>query len=213
MPIIAPTITTNDKHYFRSQLELIESYSDAVHIDYSDGVFAPNKSLDFGETWLPDEMLVHLHIMYSEPVQIVAAACQIRPDLIILHAESKDLRSNLQLIKDSGLRGGIALLPETTDQDLAKLEVKGLFDHLLVFAGNLGHQGGVADLSQLDKVRKLRSEYSEIQIGWDGGINQQNIAEIAAAGVDVFNVGGYLKNAEKPKTAYNQLNNLVSLKP
>jgi ribulose-phosphate 3-epimerase len=85
-----------------------------------------------------------------------------------------------------------------------------LFDHVLLFGGSLGHQGGKADLSVIKKVQKLRNDYPDIEIGWDGGVNEENIAEIVNAGVDIVNVGSYLKQAEDPKKAYAKLRSLLS---
>ena len=84
------------------------------------------------------------------------------------------------------------------------------FEHILIFGGHLGFQGGEADLDQLDKVREAKEAYPEARIGWDGGVNAENVEAIAAAGVDVINVGSYLKNAEDPEKAYDQLTTLVS---
>jgi hypothetical protein len=54
-----------------------------------------------------------------------------------------------------------------------------------VFSGNLGYHGGQADLDLLDKVRKARELKPTIEIGWDGGINDQNAREIAIGDIDM----------------------------
>jgi pentose-5-phosphate-3-epimerase len=79
------------------------------------------------------------------------------------------------------------------------------FDHVLVFSGNLGHHGGEADLGLLDKVRSIREHHPEVEIGWDGGINDQNAKQLIDAGVDVLNVGGFIQKADNPKAAYDKI--------
>ncbi|MCA9324308.1 hypothetical protein KC992_04385, partial [Candidatus Saccharibacteria bacterium] len=111
--------------------------------------------------------------------------------------------------QENGTRTGVALLHETSVAELQELEIDDLFDHILVFGGKLGFQGGEADLSILKKVKKLREVYPDVEIGWDGGVNEDNASEIVSAGVDVLNVGGYLHKAEDPKKAYDSLVTLL----
>ncbi len=61
----------------------------------------------------------------------------------------------------------------------------------------------------MKKVEKVRHEYPDVEIGWDGGINAENVAQITAAGVTVLNVGGYFKKAEDPKKAYAIMRSLI----
>jgi ribulose-phosphate 3-epimerase len=49
----------------------------------------------------------------------------------------------------------------------------------------------------------------ELEIGWDGGVNDQNISQLAFAGVDVFNVGGFIQKAENPEKAFNTLERIA----
>lgn len=71
-------------------------------------------------------------------------------------------------------------------------------DQVLIFSGNLGQHGGIADLSLTSKVQDLKKIKSKIEIAWDGGINRNNIEELSKAGVDIFYVGGAIHNAENP---------------
>ncbi|MGI0133798.1 MAG: hypothetical protein ACREBW_02415, partial [Candidatus Micrarchaeaceae archaeon] len=84
-----------------------------------------------------------------------------------------------------------------------------MIDHVLIFSGHLGHFGGSADTRLLAKVRELRSLKPSVEIGWDGGVNATNAAELAAGGVDVLNVGGFIQHAVNPVQAYSYLEDLV----
>jgi ribulose-phosphate 3-epimerase len=75
---------------------------------------------------------------------------------------------------------------------------------VLIFSGKLGHFGGHADLDLLDKVRQLKEIKPTLEIGWDGGVNDQNAAELAHGGIDVLNAGGYL-HGKDPAAAYAKL--------
>ncbi len=207
--MIAPTITTDDPHEYRAQLELIASYADGVHLDFADGMFAPTRLLPIDQAWRDEALITHAHIMYQRPLEHIEDIVALEVDLVILHAESEDVKEALQQLQDMGVRTGVALLPETSLADLRELDIDDLFDHALVFGGLLGYQGGSADFSQIDKVKELKQLYPDIEIGWDGGVNDENCQQLAAAGVDVLNVGGFMKNAKDPQKAYAVLRNLL----
>ena len=87
----------------------------------------------------------------------------------------------------------------------------GNIDHVLVFSGNLGYQGGSeADVALLDKVKKLRELKPTLEIGWDGGVSDQNARQLAEGGVDVLNTGGFVHNAENPSDAYAKLKEVTN---
>jgi len=208
MSVITPTITTDDPHEYRDQMDLISSYSQGVHLDFSDGIFAPTKLLAIGRAWRREDLVTHAHIMYKNPLVELEDIKKLDADLVVLHAESDNLKECLEQLVMSGVRTGIALLSETSIDVLNDYE--DLFEHVLVFGGHLGYQGGEADLSLLEKVRVLHTRYPDVEIGWDGGGNDTNTKRITEAGVNVLNVGGYLKNAKNPKKVYDTLTSLVS---
>ena len=210
MAIITPTITTDDPHVYREQMESIKTFADGVHIDFSGGVFTPKALLPIEDAWRDDDLITHLHVMHKDALEVVEDLISLEADLVILHLESENVKEALERLSENGTRAGVALLQETSVADLQDLEADDLFEHVLVFGGNLGYQGGSADLDQLTKVKELKAAYPDVEIGWDGGVNDTNVKEIADAGVDVINVGGYLKNAEDPKKAYTKLTSLLS---
>jgi ribulose-phosphate 3-epimerase len=210
MALITPTITTDNPHVYREQLERIEAFAEGVHLDFADGILAPTVLLPIAEAWRSDNLITHAHVMYQHPLEYIDDLVNLGADLVVLHAEADDIKQALEALSQQGVRTGIALLSDTTVEDLKKLEIDELFDHILVFGGKLGHQGGVADLSQLEKVAALKVLYPDAEFAWDGGVNDTNVAELAEAGVTVINTGGYIKNAEDPKKTYAKLMALVN---
>lgn len=102
---------------------------------------------------------------------------------------------------------GLAILHDTPIE--YAYQIMHSFDHILVFSGKLGFHGGEADLGLLDKVSKIRQHHPDAEIGWDGGINDQNIRQLIEAGVDVLNVGGFIQKSEDPAQAFRQLTELT----
>lgn len=202
---ICPTITAEEPHGYRSQVERIEPFAVRWHIDVADGLFAPHKLIDLDYLWWPGNVQVDVHMMYKNPMQHLELLVVQHPRLVIVHAECEgDFEQWANTLHYHGIEVGVALLPGTPVSVIA--EALPHIDHVLVFSGNLGYQGGSqADLRLLEKVQQLRALKPTLEIGWDGGVNDQNAATIAAAGVDVLNVGGYIQHAPNPQAAYAKL--------
>jgi ribulose-phosphate 3-epimerase len=208
---ICPTIDAEDMETYGKQVEHIVSFAHRVHIDLGDGEFTPNTLIPIDEVWWPGGMRADLHVMYKQPFQHLETLVALGPQLIIVHAEADgDFPGFVKFVHSHGVEAGIALLQDTpVDTILPALE---LIDHVLVFSGNLGHQGGSkVDFKLLDKVKAIKSAKPTIEIGWDGGVNEGNIKKIAAAGVEVVNVGGYLQHSKDAAKAYITLMNEVNL--
>ena len=65
--------------------------------------------------------------------------------------------------------------------------------------------GGQANLALLDRVRQAKKWKPSVEVGWDGGVNDHNIRQLADGGVDVLNVGGFIQKAAEPLAAYAKL--------
>jgi pentose-5-phosphate-3-epimerase len=209
MSLITPTITTDDPHIYREQIDLISSFAEGVHLDFADGILAPTKLLPIAEAYRADNIITHAHVMYQHPLDFVDDLVALEADLVVLHAEADDVKQALERLTEQGVRTGIAVLPDTTVADVVALRLDGLFEHILIFGGKLGYQGGQADLSQLSKVAEFKKLYSDVEFAWDGGVNDSNAQELAKGGIQVLNAGGYIKNADDPKKAYDKLSSLI----
>ena len=76
---------------------------------------------------------------------------------------------------------------------------------MLIFAGQLGVQGGQADLMQMEKIALVRNMKPEVEIGWDGGANLSNIRALAHADLDVINVGSVIALSPNPAETFQEL--------
>lgn len=203
MADICPTITAYGADEYRQQLRNV-SFAERLHIDLMDGVFAPTKSPDLQDIWLLPHKTCDIHLMYQEPMQFLPQLIKLRPHMVVIHneAQAHHMHFAAELHKHD-IKAGLALLQETPVEHIQ--QIMHSFDHILVFSGDLGHHGGHADLALLDKVPQIRKLYPDVEVGWDGGINEDNVEQLVAAGVDVLNVGGYIQGAEHPKNAYDTL--------
>lgn len=202
--IVCPTVTVETPQEYTAQIERVASFASRIHIDIADGSLAPRKLLPLSQVYLPDKLVSDIHVMVKDPAAMLMTLISLRPHLVVLHAEADgDIAACLTSLQQAGIKAGIALLPETSVQSVTHLLQKA--DHALVFAGKLGYQGGEADLDQLHKVTEIKAINPDIEIAWDGGINDTNASQLTDGGVQVLNVGGYIQQAENPSQAYNKL--------
>jgi ribulose-phosphate 3-epimerase len=204
MKIICPTVLADDKAGYALQIKKITGLSKRIQIDLMDGIFAPTKSVALDEIWWPPVLQPDIHLMYQEPEKYLEKLLYLKPSMVIVHAEA-DLNHMkfAALLHRGGIRAGLAVLSETTIKSVEN--ILSSFDHLLIFSGDLGKFGGKADLENLNKAEEARQHHPEVEIGWDGGVNDGNAAQLAAGGVDVLNVGGYIQKSDDPGQAYEKL--------
>lgn len=205
MAVIAPTITATNAQQFREQMARVASFAKRVHIDFSDGQFAPVRLVNVAQAYWPDGMVADFHFMFTNPTAYIETAISLRPDLVIIQAEAQgDLLAMLRELRAVNIKTGVAFLQQTDPDEHKDLIAEA--EHLLIFSGNLGHQGGsFADLKLLSKIRQIRAVNATAEIGWDGGINTENVAQLVLGGVEVLNTGGAIHSATDPKAAYDAL--------
>jgi ribulose-phosphate 3-epimerase len=203
---ICPTVTTDDYEVYRQQIEKSAEYAVRVHIDLGDGIFTRQLTA-VEDVWWPAGMRADLHIMFKEPFVHLPAILALKPQLVIAHAEAEgDFMAFARELHRHGIEAGVSLLQPTPVEAIRPaLE---LIDHVLLFSGNLGHFGGVADLSLLEKAKQLKQLKPNLELGWDGGANADNARALAEGGIDVINCGGYL-HGDDPIAAYNHIKQIV----
>ncbi len=189
-------------------MERITPFAKRIHIDLMDGDLAPTKSPSVAQIWLPEGISADIHIMYRRPAEVLTRLIELRPRMVVFHAEADGMFEEVaERLKTHSIKVGVALLPDT---GVALLEPAiHLIDHVLIFSGDLGHFGGKADLSLLGKVSELKSIKPGLEIGWDGGINEDNALTLINNDVDVLNVGGFIQRASDPASAYATLEQVV----
>jgi ribulose-phosphate 3-epimerase len=201
---IAPSVTARDSNEYKRQMSRIAPFATRIHIDVADGIFTPVKLLSLEEIWWPGGVRADLHVMYQKPFVHYKTYLSLAPQMVIVHAEADgQFVPFAELMHRHGIEVGVALKPETPVA-LIRPALPWI-DHVLIFSGNLGHFGGSADLKLVDKAGLLKRLKPQLEIGWDGGINNSNARSLTMGGVDVLNVGGYIQHAGDPRLAYGSL--------
>jgi ribulose-phosphate 3-epimerase len=217
MKLIAPSILSADFTRLKEEIQAVEAAgADWIHADIMDGHFVPN--LTFGPmvveavrraTGLP----IDVHLMISEPDRYISDFAKAGATCISVHAETcAHLNRTVQLIRDSGARPGVVLNPATPVEALRW--VLEYLDFVLVMSVNPGFGGQRFIPNSIARITLLRTMISErglsTLIEVDGGVSPQTIADIAAAGADVFVAGSAIFNSPDYRQTIHALRQLAS---
>lgn len=194
---ICPSILSADFARLGDEVSaVINAGADRIHVDVMDNHYVPN--LTFGplvckalqKYGISKPMDVHLMV---EPVdELIEQFAEAGAQCIVFHPEaSKHVDRSLQKIKAAGCEAGLALNPATSIDCLQHVWDK--IDRVLLMSVNPGFGGQAFIPETLNKARAVRQQIDQldhvVRLEIDGGVKADNIAEIAAAGVDTFVAG------------------------
>lgn len=194
--IIAPSILSADFSKLGEEIRAVENAgADWIHVDVMDGHFVPNITLGpmiVEAVKRVSTLALDVHLMIENPDHFIKAFADAGAELISVHAEEcVHLNRTVELIKSCGCRPGVVLNPATP---LSALDwILEEIDFVLLMGVNPGFGGQSFIASTLDKVRALKQTIVRrglsTLIELDGGVNEETIGQIAAAGTDAFVAG------------------------
>lgn len=196
MKLLAPSILSADFSNLASQVRAAELGSaDIIHCDIMDGQFVPN--LTFGPIIVSavrkiTKLPIDVHLMIKNPDNLIQDFANAGADYITVHIEEVvHIDRTINLIKQQGIKAGIAVNPGTPIENL--IQVLGLCDLVLIMSVNPGFGGQSFIDYSLEKIKiiaslRKKNNYN-FKIEVDGGINKQNIRNISKAGCDIFVCG------------------------
>ncbi|MEK9196607.1 MAG: hypothetical protein AAB914_04525 [Patescibacteria group bacterium] len=208
MAILCPTVLATTEEEYNSQIKLATNLTKRIQVDLMDGVFAPSKSVGFDKVWWPADVHADVHLMYQNPHDYLDQLIKLKPHMVIIHAEADAHHMHFAAeLHKHDIKAGIAILADTTVDSIEQIIHS--FDHILVFGGKLGYFGGQPDLGILSKVDQIKEHHPDVEIGWDGGVSDQNAKQLAEGGIDVLNAGGYIQKADNPQANYDKIMDLI----
>jgi ribulose-phosphate 3-epimerase len=205
---IAPSILSADfARLAACAKEAIEGGATLLHVDIMDGHFVPNITIGPPvvaslRKAISSDIPLDCHLMIENADEFIPAFADAGADWISVHQEAcVHLHRVLQHIKGRGLKAGVVINPATPIGTLT--EVLDMVDYVLVMSVNPGFGGQEFIPSCLEKIRKLAAVKSTLHTGFkievDGGISQENIAEVVRAGAEVIVAGSAVFGSGDPR--------------
>lgn len=191
-PAVLPSLLLCDFGDLKGEVSrLADAGARVLHLDVMDGHFVPNMTYAMpivSGLRRHTDMPLDVHLMISDPLKYAGPMVDAGADMITFHVESVLNAADVAAeIKDLGVNVGVTLNPETP---LASIrECLPIVDMVLVMSVEAGFGGQKFNPIALQKLQTLRTEFPDLLLEIDGGIDATTIGPAHAAGCDLFVVG------------------------
>jgi len=184
---------------------VLNAGADWIHFDVMDNHYVPNLTIgplvcqalrNFGVT-----APIDVHLMVKPVDHIIPDFAKAGANYITFHPEaSEHIDRTLQLIRDCGCKPGLVFNPATPLSYLSHILDK--LDMILIMSVNPGFAGQTFIPEALKKLKEVRELLNKnamdgpCRLAIDGGVNANNIHEIAEAGADTFIAGSAIFHSD-----------------
>ena len=209
---IAPSLLSADFARLAEEIDSVRAGGARIlHVDVMDGHFVPNITIGLPvvrSLRKATDLTIDTHLMIEDPGKYAAEFVDAGADMVSVHIEADPhLQRTLTVIREAGAKAGVAINPATPIEILT--EALPFADFILLMSVNPGFGGQKFIGTMLDKLRRLKEMifargFSTL-IEIDGGIGEENIADIAAAGADIVVAGSAVFGNGDPRESVKAL--------
>ncbi len=215
-PAVLPSLLLCDFGDLKGEVaKLAAAGARVLHLDVMDGHFVPNMTYAMPVVEglrRHTDMPLDVHLMISDPLKYARPMVDAGADMLTFHIEAvRDPSATAGAIRDLGVGVGVALNPDTP---LATIrECVADVDMVLVMSVTAGFGGQKFDPIAIEKLRTLRTEFPDLLLEVDGGIDATTIGPARQAGCDLFVVGSAIFNEGDYDSAMKVLVDQIEANP
>ena len=209
---IAPSILAADFGNLSRDCNIVnKSNADWFHLDIMDGLFVPNISFGMPIVSLIRKMTkkpLDVHLMIIEPERYIDKFVEIGSDILTVHIEAtKEMNKILDKVKESSIKSGIAINPDTPINKLEDyIDKVDLVCLMGVHAGFGGQKFIEKTFDRLIELKSLiNSKDSSAVIEIDGGVDNTNCKKLKSLGADILVAGSYIFKSSDINNAIDSL--------
>jgi ribulose-phosphate 3-epimerase len=214
---IAPSILSADFCRLGEEIMAVDcAGAEIIHIDVMDGHFVPNITIGplvVQAARKVTKRILDVHLMVCNADQYLEAFAEAGADWITVHVEAcPHLQRTITRIKELGKRPGVVLNPATplTTLDYILDDI----DLVMLMSVNPGFGGQSFIPATIAKIKTLRglidANNVSCDIEVDGGVSVKTIADIAAAGANIFVAGSAIYGSGNYQNSINILRRLAT---
>jgi ribulose-phosphate 3-epimerase len=191
---IHPSILSADFANLESELSSISS-ADAIHVDVMDNHFVPN--LTFGTQMVGrlqevSKRELDVHLMITDVDRWAPDYAELGVASVTFHIEASNNPIELaRALRRIGSKASVAIKPGTDVSAIEELLTE--VDMVLIMTVEPGFGGQKLIPETVAKVSQIRTQLRarglELMVQVDGGVTEENIAELAIAGANSFVAG------------------------
>lgn len=185
-----------------SDIRRLEPVADSFHLDACDGHYAPTL-LFFPDLVARIRQLttrpLHLHLMATRPMDLLPAFLDAGVDSVTIPVElGKRVWQVLEHVRGRGKQSGISLELDT-HSDLAKPYITRI-DTVVMMGTLMGVKGCGLDERACGRITAMRNllDGHPVRLVADGGIREESVPLLRAAGADAIVPGSLICNAADP---------------